>query len=215
MKEEYLMTSSLEYTKEPYANAKIAGIKICESYNPKYGTNFISVMPTNLYGPGDNFDMEKSHVLSALVSKMHLAKLLEEGEMFAVLADLGVSTEDEAKKVFKSLGVFTKSVQIWGTGRPRREFLWSEDMADACVSLMEQRNFADTVAPDSREIRNTHINIGTGKDISIAELAELVRRTVGFSGRLVFPCATDRYRKTPCIGLAPQGGTGRGNSYGL
>ena len=186
MKEEYLLTSPLEYTNEPYAVAKIAGIKMCESYNLQYGTNFISVMPTNLYGPGDNFDLEKSHVLPALVRKMHLAKLLEAGEISAVLADLGVATEGEAEKVLQRFGVSAESVQIWGTGRPRREFLWSEDMADACVFLMEQRDFADTYPPGSQEIRNTHINIGTGQDISIAELAELVRRIVGFGGRLVF-----------------------------
>jgi len=186
MKEEYLLTSPLEYTNEPYAVAKIAGIKMCESYNLQYGTNFISVMPTNLYGPGDNFDLEKSHVLPALVRKMHLAKLLEAGEMSAVLADLGVATGGEAEKVLQRFGVSAESVQIWGTGRPRREFLWSEDMADACVFLMEQRDFADTYPPGSQEIRNTHINIGTGQDISIAELAELVRRIVGFGGRLVF-----------------------------
>jgi GDP-L-fucose synthase len=186
MKEEYLLASPLEYTNEPYAIAKIAGIKMCESYNLQYGTNFISVMPTNLYGPGDNFDLEKSHVLPALVRKMHLAKLLEAGEMSAVLADLGVANESEAGEILECFGVSAKSVQIWGTGRPRREFLWSEDMADACVFLMEQRDFADTYPPGSQEIRNTHINIGTGEDISIAELAELVRRTVGFGGRLVF-----------------------------
>lgn len=186
MKEEFLLTGSLEYTNEPYAVAKIAGIKMCESYNLQYGTNFISVMPTNLYGPGDNFDLEKSHVLPALVRKMHLANLLEAGEMSAVLADLGVATEGEAGGILARFGVSAKSVQIWGTGRPRREFLWSEDMAEACVFLMEKRDFTDTYAPDSREIRNTHVNIGTGEDISIAELAELVRRTVGFGGRLVF-----------------------------
>jgi GDP-L-fucose synthase len=186
MKEEYLLASPLEYTNEPYAIAKIAGIKMCESYNLQYGTNFISVMPTNLYGPGDNFDLEKSHVLPALVRKMHLAKLLEAGEISAVLADLGVADEGEAGEILECFGVSAKSVQIWGTGRPRREFLWSEDMADACVFLMEQRDFADTYPPGSQEIRNTHINIGTGEDISIAELAELVRRTVGFGGRLVF-----------------------------
>lgn len=186
MKEEYLLNSPLEYTNEPYAIAKIAGIKMCESYNLQYGTNYIAVMPTNLYGPGDNFDLEKSHVLPALVRKMHLAKLLEAGEMPAVLADLRVLTQTEAEMVLNSFGVSAKSVQIWGTGRPRREFLWSEDMADACVFLMEHRDFTDTYVPETREIRNTHINIGTGEDISIAELAELVRRVVGFGGRLVF-----------------------------
>jgi GDP-L-fucose synthase len=186
MKEEYLLTSPLEYTNEPYAIAKIAGIKMCESYNLQYGTNFISVMPTNLYGPGDNFDLEKSHVLPALVRKMHLARLLEAGEMAAVVADLEVDTEAAARDILARFGVSAASVQIWGSGKPRREFLWSEDMADACVFLMRERDFIDTYDSGRREIRNTHINIGTGEDIGIAELAELVRRTVGFGGRLDF-----------------------------
>ena len=186
MKEEYLLTGPLEYTNEPYAIAKIAGIKLCESYNLQYGTNFISVMPTNLYGPGDNFDLEKSHVLPALLRKMHLARLLEAGNMAAVLADLQVGTEAEARGILERFGVSAASVQIWGSGNPRREFLWSEDMADACVFLMQERDFADTYAPGTREIRNTHINIGTGADVSVAELAELVRQTVGFGGRLEF-----------------------------
>ena len=186
MTEDALLTGPLEYTNEPYAIAKIAGIKLCESYNLQYGTNFIAVMPTNLYGPGDNFDLEKSHVLPALVRKMQLARLLEAGDMAGVVADLGVADEGEARAVLERFGVSGESVGIWGTGRPRREFLWSEDMADACVFLMEERDFADTYAPGAKEIRNTHINIGTGEDISIAELAELVRTTVGFGGRLAF-----------------------------
>jgi len=186
IREDYLLTGPLEYTNEPYAIAKIAGIKLCESYNLQYGTNFISVMPTNLYGPGDNFDLETSHVLPALVRKMHLARLLESGDRPAVLADLGVETEGEAREILDRFGVCAESVRIWGTGKPRREFLWSEDMADACVFLMEERDFTDTYAPGTQEIRNTHINIGTGEDVSIAELAELVRRTVGFGGRLDF-----------------------------
>jgi GDP-L-fucose synthase len=186
MKEEYLLTGPLEYTNEPYAIAKIAGIKLCESYNLQYGTNFISVMPTNLFGPGDNFDLEKSHVLPALLRKMHLARLLEKGDISGVLADLEVRTEAEALAFLKRFGVSAASVEIWGSGKPRREFLWSEDMADACVFLMQERSFADACAPGQREIRNTHINIGTGMDVSIAELAELVRRTVGFGGRLEF-----------------------------
>lgn len=186
MREEYLLTSPLEYTNEPYAVAKIAGIKMCESYNLQYNTNFISVMPTNLYGPGDNFDLERSHVLPALVRKMHLARLLVENDMPGVMEDLGVRSEAEADSILTHFGVSAESVRIWGTGRPRREFLWSEDMADACVFLMEQRNFVETYPPGTKEIRNTHINIGSGEDITIAELAELVRRTVGFNGRLVF-----------------------------
>ena len=170
MSEDSLLTSPLEYTNEPYAIAKIAGIKMCESYNIQYGTNFISVMPTNLYGPNDNFDLEKSHVLPALLRKMHEAKLSN-----------------------------AQSVEIWGSGDPRREFLYSEDMADACVFIMENRDFKDTYTtqigsndtctPQSlttQEIRNTHINIGTGEDISIKELAMLIKKIVGFEGELIF-----------------------------
>jgi GDP-L-fucose synthase len=157
MREDSLLTSELEYTNEPYAIAKIAGIKMCESYNLQYGTNFISVMPTNLYGPNDNFDLETSHVLPALLRKMHEAKLNNEPK-----------------------------VEIWGSGKPRREFLYSEDMADACVFLLENRDFKDTYAPDTKEIRNTHINIGTGVDISIKELAETIKKIVGYEGELYF-----------------------------
>ena len=186
MKEDYLLTSPLEYTNEPYAIAKIAGIKLCESYNLQYGTNFISVMPTNLYGPGDNFDLEKSHVLPALIRKMHLARLLEQGDMPGVLADLGMDSEQEALAYLERFGVSAASVEIWGTGKPRREFLWSDDMAAACVFLMEERDFADTFTPQTKEVRNTHINIGTGEDVSIAELAEMVKQAVGFQGQLAF-----------------------------
>ena len=157
MSEDSLLTSELEYTKEPYAIAKIAGIKMCESYNIQYGTNFISVMPTNLYGPNDNFDLETSHVLPALLRKMHEAKINN-----------------------------TPQVEIWGSGKPRREFLYSEDMADACVFLLENRDFKDTYSIDTKEIRNTHINIGTGIDISIKELALIIREIVGFKGELYF-----------------------------
>ncbi|HLD22841.1 MAG TPA: GDP-L-fucose synthase [Sulfuricurvum sp.] len=156
MKEEYLLTDTLEYTNEPYAIAKIAGIKMCESYNLQYGTNFISVMPTNLYGPNDNFDLETSHVLPALLRKIHEAKISE-----------------------------TPRVEIWGSGKPMREFLWSEDMADACVFLMETRDFKDTFSTTS-EIRNTHINIGSGVEISIHDLAYLIREIVGYNGELYF-----------------------------
>lgn len=165
MPEDCLLSLPLEYTNEPYAIAKIAGIKMCESYNIQYGTNFISVMPTNLYGPNDNFDLETSHVLPALLRKMHEAKLNN-----------------------------TPQVEIWGSGKPRREFLYSEDMADACIFLMENRNFQDIISSShphldwgaNQEIRNTHINIGTGKDISIKELAETIKNIVGYKGELYF-----------------------------
>ncbi|MDG5491097.1 GDP-L-fucose synthase [Psychroserpens sp. SPM9] len=186
MKEEYLLTDTLEYTNEPYAIAKIAGIKMCESYNLQYGTNFISVMPTNLYGPNDNFDLEKSHVLPALIRKIHLAKLLNEDRYDEVLADTGFSTIEEAKTFLSGFGVSKAHVEIWGSGQPRREFLWSKDMADACVFIMENRDFKDTFSEDQNDIRNTHINIGTGEDISIKELAEMIKTIVGFKGELIY-----------------------------
>ena len=186
MKEGYLLTDELEYTNEPYAIAKIAGIKMCESYNLQYDTNYISVMPTNLYGPNDNFDLEKSHVLPALIRKIHLAKLLSENKFDEVVSDLGVSNIDEAKAYLSKFGVNENSVEIWGTGRPKREFLWSKDMADACVFIMENRNFEDTFSKDDSEIRNTHINIGTGEDVSISELAMIIKSIIEFDGELVF-----------------------------
>jgi len=186
MKEEYLLTDTLEYTNEPYAIAKIAGIKMCESYNLQYGTNYISVMPTNLYGPNDNFDLEKSHVLPALIRKIHLAKLLNENQIEKVLADTGFSNLEDAKTYLASFGVTEKTVEIWGSGKPKREFLWSKDMADACVFIMENRDFKDTFSEAIKEIRNTHINIGTGEDISIKELAETIKEVVGFKGVLVY-----------------------------
>ncbi|HOW52627.1 MAG TPA: GDP-L-fucose synthase [bacterium] len=156
MTEPALLTGELEYTNEPYAIAKIAGIKLCESYNIQHGTNFIAVMPTNLYGPGDNFDLQTSHVMPAMIRKLHEAKL--KGE---------------------------KSVTLWGTGSPKREFLYVDDLADACVFLMEKVNFAD-LSKGMKEVRNTHINIGTGEDLTIKELAELVKKTVGFTGDILW-----------------------------
>jgi GDP-L-fucose synthase len=156
MREDCLLTDTLEYTNEPYAIAKIAGIKMCESYNLQYGTNYISVMPTNLYGIGDNFDLHTSHVLPALLRKVHEAKMAN-----------------------------APSVEIWGSGKPRREFMYNDDMADACIYLMENRDFKDTYST-TNEIRNTHINIGTGEDISIADLALLIKNIVGFTGELIY-----------------------------
>jgi GDP-L-fucose synthase len=199
MPEECLLTDTLEYTNEPYAIAKIAGIKMCESYNIQYGTNFISVMPTNLYGPNDNFDLEKSHVLPALIRKIHCAKLLNEKRYDEVVQDLVVDTIEEAKAYLAKFGVDENKVEIWGTGKPMREFLWSEDMADACVFILENRDFRDTFktikspnetcSPKSMyttEIRNTHVNIGTGTDVSIKELSEMIKEIVGFKGELYF-----------------------------
>ena len=199
MREDCLLTDTLEYTNEPYAIAKIAGIKMCESYNLQYGTNFISVMPTNLYGPNDNFDLETSHVLPALIRKIHCAKLLNEEKYDEVVKDLNVHSLEEAKEYLIGFGVDASKVEIWGSGKPMREFLWSEDMADACVYLLENRDFKDTYTiqedtndtctPNSvknLEIRNTHINIGTGEDVSIKELAETIKRIIGFKGELYF-----------------------------
>lgn len=189
MCEDSLLTSPLEYTNEPYAIAKIAGIKMCESYNIQYGTNFISVMPTNLYGPNDNFDLEKSHVLPALIRKIHLAKLLSEKKYEDVIKDLNKNNLEEAKEFLARFGICEDKVEIWGSGNPRREFLYSEDMADACVYLMENINFEEIInhkLNTTNEIRNTHINIGTGIDISIKDLAVTIKKTVGYDGELYF-----------------------------
>ncbi len=203
MKEDCLLTDVLEYTNEPYALAKIAGLKMCESYNLQYNTNFIAVMPTNLYGPNDNFDLEKSHVLPAIIRKTHLAKCLMENNWEAIKADFskypvegvnGESTQEEIIAKLTKYGInktaSSTQVEIWGTGKPMREFLWSEDMAKACVYAMEHINFEDvkklSVPTGSSEIRNCHINIGTGKEISIKDLAQLVARIIGFKGDIVF-----------------------------
>ncbi|MCD7916098.1 MAG: GDP-L-fucose synthase [Tannerellaceae bacterium] len=194
MPEDCLLTSPLEYTNEPYAIAKIAGIKLCESYNLQYQTNYISVMPTNLYGPNDNFNLETSHVLPAMVRKIHLAKCLSTGDWAGVRQDLdkrpvegvnGQSSEEEISRLLAQYGIFPDRVELWGTGTPFREFLWSEDMADASVFIMENINFCD-LSGGKTEVRNTHINIGTGKDLSIKELALLIQRTVGFDGLVLF-----------------------------
>ena len=185
LKETSLLTDELEFSNEPYAIAKIAGIKMCESYNLQYGTNFISVMPTNLYGPNDNFDLEKSHVLPALIRKIHLAKLLNKGKEDEVLLDLNVSTIEEAQKVLNNFGITSESVEVWGTGKPMREFLWSEDMAEACIHVMQHTDFSDLIE-EGKEVRNTHINIGTGKDISIRELANLIKKIIGYQGSFIF-----------------------------
>ena len=184
LKENSLLTSELEYTNEPYAIAKIAGIKLCESYNIQFKTNFISVMPTNLYGPGDNFNFEKSHVLPALLRKIHLAKCLQEGDLNSVNADLNVMNNSDALNYLNSIGVDNGVVNIWGSGKPMREFMWSEDMANACIHIMQSVDFSDLIHSD--EIRNTHINIGTGEEISIADLAVLIAEIVGYKGAFHF-----------------------------
>jgi GDP-L-fucose synthase len=195
MSEDSLLTSELEYTNEPYAIAKIAGIKMCESYNLQYDTNFISVMPTNLYGPNDNFDLEKSHVLPALIRKIHLGRCLENKDWEAIKTDLnknpiegvdGLSSKESMLEILVKYGVKEGEIEIWGSGKPRREFLWSEDMADACVFLLENRDFEHTCSAEEKEVRNTHINIGTGVDISIKELAEQIKNCVGYKGSFNF-----------------------------
>ena len=197
--EESLLTSPLEYTNEPYAIAKIAGIKMCESYNLQYGTNFLSVMPTNLYGPNDNFNFESAHVLPALIRKIYLGKCLENNDWVAIRNDFkkrpveginGESSEIDLLSILKKYGVHILhknevSVEIWGSGAPKRDFLWSEEMADACVFVMEQVNINDVIT-QSKEVRNTHLNIGTGKEISIKDLSQLIKHKVGFSGELIF-----------------------------
>lgn len=194
MKEEALLTGPLEYTNEPYAIAKIAGLKMCESYNLQYGTNYIAVMPTNLYGPNDNFDLEKSHVLPAMIRKIHLGHCLLQGDWTALRKDLdrlpveGVSGQSDQRDILDKLakyGIHDSFVELWGTGKPLREFLWSEEMADASVFIMEKVDFADLKGPNP-EVRNCHINIGTGKEISIGEAAQLIAQRVGYKGEIRF-----------------------------
>jgi len=199
MKEDCLLTSELEYTNEPYALAKIAGLKMCESFNLQYNTNYIAVMPTNLYGPNDNFNLERSHVLPALIRKAHLGKQLMAGNWDEIRKDFntapvenvnGDATQEEILEKLNKYGITQSAdgkvnVEIWGTGAPLREFLWSEDMADACVFIMENVNFAD-LKGTGKEVRNCHINIGTGKELSIKDLAYLVAGKVEFKGNIVF-----------------------------
>lgn len=200
MKEDALLTSPLEYTNEPYAIAKIAGLKMCESFNLQYGTNYIAVMPTNLYGPNDNFDLERSHVLPALIRKIYLGKCLEEKNWEALRNDLnkrpveninGEALEKEIRKILDKYGIRELSdgrcqVEIWGTGKPLREFLWSEEMADACVFIMENVDFEELKPRNTKEIRNCHINIGTGHEITIRDLVSLIKDTAGYKGEIYF-----------------------------
>ena len=204
MTEDCLLTSPLEYTNEPYAIAKIAGLKMCESFSIQYGCNYIAVMPTNLYGPNDNFHLENSHVLPAMIRKIHLAKCLNESNWEAVRKDLdarpvtikgesrvdGSSSEADILRVLAHYGITPEAVTLWGSGKPMREFLWSEEMADASVHVLLNVDFKDTYgsalknADGLTEIRNCHINVGTGKEISIKEVAELILKTIGFKGEL-------------------------------
>ena len=224
MKEDCLLTSPLEYTNEEYAIAKIAGLKMCESYNLQYGTNYIAVMPTNLYGPNDNFHLENSHVMPAMMRKVYLAKLIHDGEWDKIAIDLnkrpvegvtGQASHEDILSVLAKYGIYNNKVVLWGTGTPLREFLWSEDMADASVHILLNVNFSDIIGiekyssvqygastdgavdrnhsagrggaiPSLGEIRNCHINVGTGKELTIRELSELVVKSVGFEGEVEF-----------------------------
>lgn len=197
MREDELLTGPLEYTNEPYAIAKIAGLKLCESFNLQYGTNFLAVMPTNLYGPGDNFNLETSHVLPALIRKMYLGKALMSRDWAAIRQDLnrrpieGISgadevTDAEIETVLAKYGIGKGSLELWGTGKPLREFLWSEDMADACTFIMERVDFADLTGNKGTEVRNCHVNIGTGKELSIRQLSDIVADTLGYGGEIRF-----------------------------
>lgn len=224
MSEDCLLTSPLEYTNEEYAIAKIAGLKMCESYNLQYGTNYIAVMPTNLYGPNDNFHLENSHVMPAMMRKVYLAKLLHDGVWDRITVDLdkrpvegvdGKASREDIVRILGKYGISDNKVVLWGTGTPLREFLWSEDMADASVHVLLNVNFSDIIGvekyssvhygatadgevdrnhsvgrggaiPQLGEIRNCHINVGTGKELTIRELSELVVKAVGFEGRIEF-----------------------------
>ena len=238
MKEDCLLTSELEYTNEEYAIAKIAGLKMCESYNLQYGTNYIAVMPTNLYGPNDNFHLENSHVMPAMMRKVYLAKLMADNNWEAIRKDLSIrpvganiqekgeteptryvidghSEQALIEKVLAFYGIENNKVTLWGTGTPLREFLWSEDMADASVHVLLNVNFSDIIGlekyssvhygvkadgvvdrnhstgrggaiPSLGEIRNCHINVGTGKELTIRALSELVVKAVGFEGTVAF-----------------------------
>ncbi|MBR3078903.1 MAG: GDP-L-fucose synthase [Prevotella sp.] len=224
MKEDALLTSPLEYTNEEYAIAKIAGLKMCESYNLQYGTNYLAVMPTNLYGPNDNFHLENSHVMPAMMRKVYLAKLIHDNNWDAIRRDLdirpvegfnGTASKEEILSILGHYGITDNKVVLWGTGTPLREFLWSEDMADASVHILLNVNFSDIIGidkyssvhygtstdgtvdrnhssgrggaiPNLGEIRNCHINIGTGKELTIRQLSELVVKTIGFEGTIEF-----------------------------
>ena len=236
MKEDALLTSPLEYTNEEYAIAKIAGLKMCESYNLQYGTNYIAVMPTNLYGPNDNFHLENSHVMPAMMRKVYLAKLIHEGDWDSICRDMdkrpvnptdrlraiigegnvdGSNQRDRILKTLEFYGIGDNRVTLWGTGSPLREFLWSEDMADASVHVLLNVDFSDIIGidkyssvfygaktdgavdrnnsegrggaiPSLGEIRNCHINVGTGKELTIRRLSELVAEAVGFEGTIEF-----------------------------
>lgn len=208
MKEDALLTSPLEFTNEPYALAKIAGIKMCESFNMQYGTNYVAVMPTNLYGPNDNFDLVTSHVMPAIIRKMILADALYRNNWNIIRQDLdkmpvkninGSSDKDVIISMLNGYGIYEDRLELWGTGKPLREFLWSEEMAAASVYVLENVDYKDLCGLPLQlqdkttlqlhnehisipEVRNCHINVGTGKELTISELAQLVKTIVGYEG---------------------------------
>lgn len=184
MKEDYLLTGSLEPTNEPYAIAKIAAIKLCRYYNEQYGTNFMSVMPTNLYGANDNYNLETAHVLPALIRKFHLARLLREKKYEAIKADMArfsvgfnIDLSLDLNLILGRLGITAEAITLWGTGEPYREFFYVDDLAEACVFLMEKCNAEDL---------GEFVNIGTGEDMKIGEMALLIQRIVGFDGEIKY-----------------------------
>lgn len=192
LKEEYLLTGPLEETNRPYALAKIAGIEMCWSYNRQYGTQYLAAMPTNLYGPGDNYDLNNSHVLPALIRKFHLAKLAGEGNKTSILDDErkhGKLPEPYRTEVLTACEKSqTPAVVIWGTGTPKREFMYSEDMADACVHLMnlDDKQYQPLLGANRNDGVAPVVNIGVGEDLMIKELAEIIKETIGFKGQIVF-----------------------------
>ncbi|MCC8278396.1 GDP-L-fucose synthase [Campylobacter sp. VicNov18] len=186
IKEEALLCDELDYLAEPYAIAKIAGLKMAEAYNLQYDTNFICVALTNLYGETKDFDFKTAKVLPAMLRKIHLAKLLCESRYEELLLDLKIDNLDEAKRYLKNQGIDDKSVELWGSGQPRREFLHSQDLADACIYIMQNIDFKDLYDNDIKEIKHTHINIGTSKDLCIKDLAELIKEIIGYKGELKF-----------------------------
>jgi len=198
MKEEYLLTGPLEPTNRPYALAKIAGIEMCHAYNRQYGTKYMAAMPTNLYGPNDNYDLNNSHVLPAMIRKFHLAKLAQQGDVAGIMqneAKLGkipadvkamIGLDPTAPITQSSALSPQSSVQLWGTGTPKREFLYSDDMADACVYLMNLSGEAIDSVLSPLSSYTPLFNIGCGEDLTIRELAEMVAEVVGYIGKLVF-----------------------------
>lgn len=195
IKEEYLLTGPLEPTNEPYAIAKISAIKLCRYFNEQYGTNFISVMPSNLYGPNDNYNLETAHALPALIRKFHLGKLLMEGRYEEIIEDvkririgfgfdkdIEFKTSDELKEILKKVGITEGSVTVWGTGEVYREFLHVDDLAEACVYLMENID-----AEEMRKISSDYfVNVGTGKDLKIKELVEIIKDVVEYKGNVIW-----------------------------